>query len=257
MVNQQNYEFLTADETAKKSREYHIITDVLSQMIRSGVFGLGTGFCISMSDMVRTALRHRGIESRLVECQLTVTYHASMPPDIRFVGFDNIVNPGEIDTHMVVITETNPPYLIDASISHRLPQDRPALVEPLESGKFGNRSDLMNRYYGDHLISLCYQQKLQPHVGMSHQESIVERIKTDHKIFRSLGLLKTLIAVALTISTLNALRGAYDFYQVYHAENSWGPRTMKNVTERLDLLEDLLSVPMDQRRQYLEKNRPQ
>jgi hypothetical protein len=63
--------------------------------------------------------------------------------------------------------------------------------------------------------------------------------------------------VALTISTLNALRGAYDFYQVYVAENYWGPGTLQQIDERLDTLEDLLIVPPDQRRQYLEKQKSQ
>jgi hypothetical protein len=257
MVNQQLFEFLTADDTVKNSREYRAISEVLSQMIRSGVFNLGAGYCISMSDMVRTALRHRGIESRLVECQLTLTYHASSPPDIRFIGFSDVVNPGEIDTHMVVVTDTEPAFLIDASISHRLSPNFPAIVEPLTVGKFDNQYDLVTQHYPQGNITVSYRQKLIQHVSAAYQESILERIKTDHRIFQNLGLLKMLIAIALTISTLNALRGAYDFYQVYYNENFWGPRTLQNIDERLDTLEDLLSVPMEQRRQFLEKTQPQ
>jgi len=256
MINQQQYQFMTRDQSTKDLATYKTISEILGQMIRSGIIGLGAGYCISMSDMVRTALRHRGIESRLVECQMTLTYRATDPPQMGFIGFNDIVNPGEIDTHVVVITETDPPFLIDASIPHRLPQNTYAIVEPVSSTPNGHK-DLLFQDYPDRLMSVSYQQKKTQHISLHHQESIVQRIDTDRKIFKNLGWLKILITVALTISTLNALRGAYDFYQVYVAENFWGPRTLQQIDERLDTLEDLLIVPPDQRRQYLEKQKSQ
>jgi len=255
MVHQENFKFLTQDESVVDLPVYKTISSVLTQMIRSGVVNMGAGYCISMSDMLRTALQHRGIKSRLVECQLTVTYRSQDPPDIRFIGFDDIVNPGEIDTHVVVITETDPPFLIDASIPHRLPPNTYAVVEPVTTGNHSR--EILGETYTDHEITVSYRQKPRPHVSIHHQESILERIETDRRIFRNLGWLKTLIIVALAISTLNALRGAYDFYQVYVSENYWGPRTLKQIDERLDTLEDLLIVPPDQRRQYLEKQKSQ
>jgi hypothetical protein len=255
MVRQENFKFLTQDESVVDLPVYKTISSVLMQMIRSGVVNMGAGYCISMSDMLRTALQHRGVKSRLVECQLTVTYRSQDPPDVRFIGFDDIVNPGEIDTHVVVITETDPPFLIDASIPHRLPPNTYAVVEPVIAGNHSR--EILDETYTDHGITVSYRQKPRPHVSIHHQESILERIETDRRIFKNLGWLKTLIIVALTISTLNALRGAYDFYQVYVSENYWGPRTLQQIDERLDTLEDLLIVPPDQRRQYLEKQKSQ
>jgi hypothetical protein len=237
-LKETSYNFLTTEDVDKKDETYVIITEILSKMVKSGVFDLGAGYCISMSDMVRTSLRQRGISSRLVEVTLTITYHNILPPDISFVGFDNINNPGEIDTHIVLITDTLPSYLIDASIPHRLPERTFAIVQPIKTTK---NFEILNQRFNSVNISLLYEQKKLQHVPVHYQESIVERIQTDRKIFKNLGFLKILIIIALTIGGLNFLRGSYDFYQVYiNDENTRGPSGIEMLNDRIDNLEKLM-----------------
>jgi len=241
MINEQSYNFLTSDDSIKTNKSYKEISSVLSNMVKCGVIHLGTGYCISVADMISTALRVRGIESKIVECQATITYHHSNPPDIRFIGFDNITSPGEIDTHVVVVTMTDPPFMIDASISNRLPQGTYAIVEPIQTSLLTNRNLISSRFL-THNISAVYDEKKIQHVPKNHQLSIIERVETDRKIFKNLSSLKLLIIIALTISGLNATRGAYDFYSVYILENNWGPRSIESLDERLDNIEELLKI---------------
>jgi hypothetical protein len=236
-----NYEFsdcniLTSSDRIKNSSEYKIISGIISRMITSGVINLGSGFCISMSDMIYVALKQQGIESRLVECQTTFCYENQNPPVVVFLGHDQIKNPGEISTHVVVVTMTDTPMLIDASIAHRLPMGFPVIVDecnPMKTQDF-NFAEL---YYPEHQLKVTYSEKRNQIVPLSHQVSVVDRITTDKKIFKNLGLLKILIVIALCISMANALRGAYDFYSVYYLENNWGPRALEKIEKRLENLE--------------------
>jgi hypothetical protein len=237
-LNETSYDFLTNNKDNKKDKTYIIISEVLTRMLKAGLFELGAGYCISMSDMVRTALKQRGIDSKIVECTLAMTYHDSTPPEISFVGFDNIRNPGEIDTHVIVITDTTPSYLIDASIPHRLPRGTLAVIEPIEKT---NNFKLLDCKFDSVNISMTYEQKKIQNVPYKHQESIIERIQTDHKIFKNLLFLKILIVLALFISCLNFIRGSYDFYQVYvNNENIRGPSGIEMLHNKINDLEKLI-----------------
>jgi hypothetical protein len=234
-------DFLTHDiESLKTNFYYQRITQVLSRMARNGVITLGAGYCTSMGDMVRSALKQQGIDSFLVECQLTLTYAKVDPPTTLFLGFSDVINPGEIDTHLVVVTKTDPPFLIDASLSHRLPPNTIAIVEPL-TRKPEEPYVLYDGTYEPSGMAITYHQKKTQSFAMGHNDSIVERIETDKKIFKNLYLLKALIVVALTVSAFNAIRGSYDFYQVYvNDENKRGPSGVESINDRLDKLENLL-----------------
>jgi hypothetical protein len=237
-LNESTYNFLSTEDVNKKDETYVIITEVLTRMIKSGVFTLCAGYCISMSDMLRTALKQRGIDSRLIEVTLTMTYHNTVPPDFTFLGFSNMNQPGEIDTHVVLVTDTTPSYMIDASIPHRLPEGTYAVVQPI---KVARNFELLDQRFNSVNISVIYEQKKTQHVPLHHQESIVERIQTDRKIFKNLGFLKILIIIALTIGGLNLIRGSYDFYQVYiNDENIRGPSGIKMLNDRIDSLEKSL-----------------
>ncbi|MEY2912304.1 MAG: hypothetical protein RLZZ184_1613, partial [Cyanobacteriota bacterium] len=57
-----------------------------------------------------------------------------------------------------------------------------------------------------------------------HQRSILDRIKLDNQIQEQIAVIQKLVLLALTISSLNLIRGGYDFYQTYvNPNNDWGP----------------------------------
>lgn len=188
-----NIVLLTSSENIKNTKEYKSIAKCLTRMDRSGVLLMGAGFCISVSDMVQVALLQEGIKSRIVECKLTLKHGE----DIAFVGFEDILNPGEIDTHVVVVTETNPPMLIDASIAHRVNSVVVDEVVRLQSDKLNILADF--RYLDKDLI-LTYQEKLNSKVPYFHQKSILDRIDMDNKINKNISLLKKLNYIGIGLS---------------------------------------------------------
>lgn len=199
LPQQAKHNFMTSDKNCYDDRNYIIITDLLNEMVRTGAIFLGAGYCLSMSDMIRTALKHRGIDSKLVDCQATFTDIKSQNSGDVFIGFSNIINPGEIDTHVVVVTSTNPSYLIDASLSKRLPNNRLVIVEPIKFNS-DNQLTLVNTTFEDDGLRVTYQQKKIQIAGYQHQMSIIDRIEMDKKINNDIQILKTLNYVGIVLS---------------------------------------------------------
>ncbi len=216
MIETPLHEFMTADKACKSDQNYIIICELLTEMVRTGSIFLGSGYCLSMSDMVRTALKHRGIDSKLVDCQATFTDIKNGPKGNSFIGYSNVMNPGEIDTHVVVVTSTTPSYLIDASLSRKLPNNRYAIVEPIKFNS-DNQLTLVNASYDDLGLKVTYQQKKVQVAGYHHQQSIIERIEMDKKIATDIEFLKTLnyIGIAMgafaMINVFAKIFGLYDW----------------------------------------------
>lgn len=228
--------FFTTSEKLKTTKEYQSVVAVVSKLDQSGVMWLGRGHCISMAEIIRTALTEVGIKTRILECQMLLMNNTTDPPFISTVGYDGICNPGEIDTHVVCITDTPVPMLIDASIGHRLPDDVRIVVEELSQSQNGIFCESERNG-----IKLIYQQKSNPKVALQFQQSILERMDTDKKVFHNIGFLKMLVALALTVSTMNATRGFYDFYQKYYSEEAKiGVSAFEDIDERFDKVEDIL-----------------
>lgn len=229
--------FLTTSERIKNTSDYKKIKEVLDRMERTNLIWLGRGQCISMSDVICAALFQAGIKSKMTECQVVITNKNIEPHQSVSVGYDSSIQPGQIDTHVVCITETEIPMVIDASISYLLPEKKKIIIE--EVVNLSNRIFCDIKHEG---FELTYQQKTTNKVIFEHQRSILERIQTDNKIFKNLGFLKLLVILALTISTINATRGFYDFYQKYVDENSFiGPDFNQQVLDRIQKIEEKIN----------------
>lgn len=225
--------FLTTSERIKNTAEYAKIKTVLDRMDRANLIWLGRGQCIGMSDVICTALHQVGIKSKMVECQIVVTNNNVAPSESVSIGYDNSAQDGQIDTHVVVITDTDIPMVIDASISYLLPAAKSILVDEVVDEP--NRIFCNVKSGG---FELTYQKRLTNKVIFEHQRSILERIETDKNIFKNLGFLRTLVAIALVVSSLNALRGFYDFYYRYLDDASLiGISATEAILERLTSLE--------------------
>lgn len=199
------YKFLTSDEKIKDNKFYIEIEETLSRMIRSGATVIGAGFCISTSDMVRTALAQRGIESKLVEVQTALTYLNTQPSVTSFIGYNNHANVNEVATHVVVVTtNTTPAFLIDASIQHRLPNGYQSIIEPV-SHVVEDPSVLCKSAFSQTGMIATYQQKKNQIISYFHQESIIERIETDRKFKQDINQLKWLIYIAIAVASCSML----------------------------------------------------
>lgn len=216
MIQSTNFNFLTADKSCKNDETYKTISELLSDMVKGGVITLGTGYCLSMADMIRTALKHRGIDSKLVDCQATLTYDGKHAKGNLFIGYPNVSNPGEIDTHVVVVTSTNPSYIIDASISNKLPRNTFAVIEPIKFNS-DNQLTLANARYEEHGLKITYHQKKIQSASYQHQKSIIERIEMDQKINQDIQTLKTLNYIGICLSMfafVNVIAKIFGWYEI-------------------------------------------
>lgn len=178
----------------QEQEEYKKIFNVVTTLINSNATIMGQGFCFSMSDVIYTMLIQEGIKSRIVECQVNIRDKVSGASSV--MGFNlGSSHPENYDTHVVVITETEIPLLIDLSISHRLPQPYQAVIEPADVYENRVICQLDNEVAG-----LIYQEKEKFKIPFLHQTSILNRIETDRKIFKDIEYLKRLNYIGIVLS---------------------------------------------------------
>jgi hypothetical protein len=155
---------------------------------------LSTGYCLSAGDIIQTALKQESVSSRLVECSLTL----SDDNDTWVIGFNDIINPGEIDTHVVVVTETQPPLLIDASISDKIGG---IIVDEIPLlATVGQDNILADYYFIERRLKATYIEKPASRWPTLHNTHILNRIIIDKKIEQDIKFLKRLNYIGITLS---------------------------------------------------------
>jgi hypothetical protein len=195
------YEFIghSTDKKILENPEYILICDFINRLIQTNIVALGAGYCLSTSDLIRQGLKQLNIESKLVECQASIIYNKYTPNITQiFIGFENVKNPGELDTHIVVVTQTNPPILIDGSISHKLPKNKPVIVEPIN--KKNAENILIDCEIEKDNVFVLYREKFKQSVPRIFQQSIIDRVETDSKIFKEIETLKKLNYIGIILS---------------------------------------------------------
>lgn len=240
-------QFTTKDQELFNSPDYQTILAVIKELWDGGVIHRGAGFCYSMADLTKILLAQKGIKSRMVECKVTVM--STEQPSLILIGHDGLLyqgnskDPSQMDTHVILITDTAIPMVIDTSIAH-IRADIPYIVERAVS-----TSSEVIATVGFGTSTWTYYCKESVSVPKIHQQNILERIKTDQEVKNNLKWLKILIVVALTVSSLNFIRGSYDFYQVYiDNTNYWGPSHLRQLFDKVNELEELVKKPIDQRK---------
>ncbi len=203
---------------------FKCIKSVVDGIKNSRMLEAGSGYCLSMSDIALKLLHKERIKSRLVECNLMVTL--KNPPGMFLMGYpgfnqNNYSSDKMMQTHIVCITETEIPILIDLSISH-IDKEIPYICAPI----IRNFDHTNLAEYDFETSTWTYTEKRDVDVELPklHQKSILDRIKKDNEIQKQIGFIQKIVIVALTVSSLNFARGLYDFYQTYvNTYNGWGP----------------------------------
>ena len=204
----------------------HVIDQVVAELAEKRVILNGHGYCFAMAEIVQTMLSKHNIASRLVECQLTLIQ--TNPPKVQLVGH-GVKNgqDNEFDTHMVCVTDTTPAYLIDLSLGANL-------VVPTVVKERGIIADCVN----EHGQRLIYRQKPNPLYPPILNQNIIARMQADLEIRSTIKTIKWIVIVAIIISTLNFVRGIYDYYQTWVDDrNDWGPNAVQRIEKRLEKLE--------------------
>ena len=209
----------TIDNT--QTQEYKKIVSVMEQIGSWGMYHRSAGYCVSMSHIVSSRLRQVGIESRLMECSLMVT--TKDPMNVTLIGHDGYY-PIDFDpkkqtqNHVVCVTETSTPYIIDASI-FSIDADIEYVIVPttnlLPDGSI--EIEYSNSVW-------TYKEKVNVELPKLYERSIIHRIETDKKVNKDIKTIRSVIILLIVISTINFTRGIFDFYQKYvNKTNNFGP----------------------------------
>jgi hypothetical protein len=185
---------------------YRQIVTTLKNMDQAGLIDRLAGQCVAACDLVQNFLHQVGIESKIVEVQLSVANtNEERPevPDFMFIGFDGMSYPGQIDTHVIVITKTEIPLFIDLSISHLLPPGQKFVLEPLPKTSVGTKDFPMLSEYSYSGIKLSYQEKKHSRYPVLHQKNIVERLAEDQRMQRNFKFISGVAILSLIITLVN------------------------------------------------------
>lgn len=215
----------TTNKELLESQEYKSVMEVVGMLYHNGILTRSAGFCLSTSDMLLKLLDAKGISSSLQECSLTVSINN--PPALSLVGHDGFTKHLQdyqgLDSHIVVVTNTEIPMLIDLSIGIYDP-NIPYICEPLNPTDKASLSQ-----YTFHNSTWYYESKGYSKLPKLHQQSILERIKTDKIIFKKISFINKLLIGLFVISSLNFIRGGADYYIKYiNTNNGFGLSKVDN-----------------------------
>lgn len=200
-----NEKILLGRSVSSNNKETALILELLGRLIVNGIAQRGQGHCISMSNMLHTLLNQNSIDCKLVECQALITLTKNQ--QMFFVGYDGPSDQKTIDSHVVVVTNTKEPLLIDISVGHRLPNGFQIVVDKVTY----DSSDVMLCNVIHESVTITYEQKQKYNIPFLHQISIVDRMATDTKIFRQIQFLRILNYIGISLSIFSVINTILNF----------------------------------------------
>jgi hypothetical protein len=186
------------DDKVRKSPQFHKIIELLNKLEQGGILGRLSGNCVTASDMVQTMLAQVGIESEVVECQACI-YRQGEAVEFFFIGYDDTAFAGQVDTHLIVVTKTQLPVLIDVSIGHLLPNEHPYIVEAVQNTTDPNT--ISEYEYSN--FKITYQKKKNIRVPHLHQKTLLSRFADETKTKAMLKKLGWVVWAGIALGLLN------------------------------------------------------
>lgn len=199
---------ITLDSDILKNPQYHKIKEILQKLKDGGVLHSMAGNCISASEIVQHLLSQVGIPSKIVECQAClIRSGTNQANDILFIGYDNSQFAGQVDTHAVVITETDFPLIIDLSLSQLLPTDHPYIIERVHSNK---PEEIAQVNIGN--INITYFVKKNIRLHQLHQKTLLERMQETESHKKRFAIIEKLVYGMLCLVVLNTVLNTAQVY---------------------------------------------
>ena len=181
--------------------QYQLILKLLNNLDVNDILPRLQGQCIAAADLIQNLLYQHGIQSRIIEVQLTATKkYPDGNTEFMFVGYDNLKNPNEVDTHLIVVTDTDIPMFIDASIGHIL-RGCSQLVVLHELNSSSNF--LADLTIDD--VQLTYTMKKSVRLPNLHQRTLLDRLIEEKKIKDTIYWLKIFSITSLSMSIFNMI----------------------------------------------------
>jgi hypothetical protein len=179
------------------------IYDVLGELKENQILKRLPGNCILASDLIQNMLYSHGVNAKTVEVEVIFT-RIQQEEGINvthLLGYDNKNTTGNMfDTHVVVITQTNPPILVDATIFDILGVENLVIVEPLD--KEADNSEILCELEVNG-FNLVYRIKKNIKLPSFHQKDLVAKLKRELQIEKSIDFLKSLVFIAASVTVVN------------------------------------------------------
>jgi hypothetical protein len=189
----------THDESIVGLPEYKAVYQVIRSMVENGIIQRLQHSCVAASELISSMLLHEGIESKLVECVVSVKNNNVSPPGYTFIGYDGLTQQEQIDVHVVVITQTKTPLLIDVAIPYALSEETPYVVGKLEKVKDNN----ILADFSFNGFDIRYNLKKQIKLPSLHQKSILQKIKDDEAVKEKLRTLQIFVWIIAAFAAIN------------------------------------------------------
>lgn len=157
------------------------------------------GNCVSVADVIQSVLSYFGVKAKCFECQVLAVKDIGPQKAFSFVGLNDIgVTPNNVDTHVVVVTETTIPILIDGSLGHLLPEDDQIVVRQLKS-----LDPEIIGLFTFPTIQLLYKQKKNIRLPSLHQKNLLDRLNDETQTKQRLTTLQKFTIVIAGFSLVN------------------------------------------------------
>lgn len=138
----------------------------------------------------------------MLECNALVSNSPSNGNSIHFIGFDSLVplSANETDTHFIVLVEAETPFVIDASIGHKMGNPRYVVVSELSS----TDPDIISEAsFIDSKVT--YRVKKNLRYFNIHQKTLTEKIESERKTQSDIVSLYSLVKISIAVGAINVL----------------------------------------------------
>lgn len=198
---------------------YQTIRSVIADLVAQNLITNGAGFCWAVSDLLHHRLKASGINSRIIETELTII--SDDPPTFTVVGhqngmnrFGNVDSSNKISTHVVLLIEDcDQPLLLDCSISHLLPDPFTWVCAPITTD--GYEYAIINR--GP--IHLTYRPKTGDKLPVIHERTVLDRIYLDQRLNKMMSEFALYRRLFWAMKALLVLVFVADFYVTKNASD--------------------------------------
>lgn len=177
------------------------IRKIIQQLDRDGVLARLPGNCILASDILQNLLDSENIPSRIMEVQAVITGRFPGDTTMMLLGYDTEkLDPGNTDTHVVVITQTDTPLLIDVSIGHLVGNPRAVVMTELST-----RDPEIVAETAIDLYEIVYRIKKNIRMPYFHQRDLISKLRNEVKLQNDFKVVKMIAVIGLGVSVLNVL----------------------------------------------------
>ena len=180
------------------------IQHVLRELKENQILKRLPGNCILASDLIQNMLYSQGVNGKTVEVEVIFS---RLQEDVNRVevthllGYDDkLLSSDMTDTHAVVITKTEPPILIDATISHIIGINDLVIVKHLDK-KYDDPNVICELEANGY--NIVYRIKKNIKLPTYHQKDLLEKMKRDIMTEKSIDFLKNLVFIAASVSVVN------------------------------------------------------